>query len=118
MAKKMDAQNPTTVRLSEKAQVVKDDLASIFGLKNILSAGLILLGRLSAEQKQVIIAEANNKDSKPKIKCSDIDMSECIEMVKHHVKYKIPSAEEKRLIEGLRQALGPEPKKERKRKRG
>lgn len=49
----------TTVVLSEKAQVIKEDLAPIFRLKNILSAGLVLLSKLTAEQKQNSIAEAN-----------------------------------------------------------
>ncbi len=45
----------TTVRLSEKAQTIKEDLAPVFGLKNILSAGLVLLSRLTdTEQKQAI----------------------------------------------------------------
>jgi len=57
--RKEDEKNPTTVRLTEKAQAIKDDLATIFGLKNILSAGLILFSRLSAEEKQSIIADAN-----------------------------------------------------------
>lgn len=45
-------------------------------------------------------------------------ISESIEMVKHFVKFKLPSPEEQRMIASLRQALSPEPKKERKRKRG
>ena len=57
----------TTVVLSEKAQKVKEDLAPIFGLKNILSAGLLLLSKLTAEQKQSTIAEANG--DKLKMKC-------------------------------------------------
>lgn len=55
----MPSMKHTTVVLSGKAQEIKEDLAPIFGLKNILSAGLVLMGKLSAEQKQAIIAEAN-----------------------------------------------------------
>ena len=111
----MPSKNQTTVNLTEKSQAIKEDLAPIFGLKNILSAGLVLLGRLSAEQKQAIIAEANRKNSEPKIKCSDVDINECIEFVKHFVKIKLPSPEEQRMIDSLRKALGPEPKQKRKR---
>jgi len=116
MDKNTEKLNPTTVRLTEKAQLIKEDLAPIFGLKNILSAGLLLIGRLSAEQKQALIKEANGivkseRQTEPTI-------SESIETIKHFVRYKIPSAEEQREIESLRQALGAEPKKERKRKRG
>lgn len=104
----------TTVILTEKSQLIKEDFAPIFGLKNILSAGLVLFGRLSADQKQKIIAEANRKNSEPRLKCSDVNINECVEMVKHFVKIKLPSTEEQRMIDSLRNALGPEPKQKRK----
>lgn len=108
----MTSKNQTTVNLTEKSQLIKEDLAPIFGLKNILSAGLVLLSKLTAEQKQQIIAEANRNNSKPK------DMNEClndcIEVVKHFVRIKVPSTEEQRMIDSLRQALGPEPKQKKK----
>ena len=49
----------TTVHLTERAQVVKGDLAPIYGLKNILSAGLILLSKVPREKREDVIAEAN-----------------------------------------------------------
>jgi hypothetical protein len=49
----------TTVVLTKVAQEVKEDLAPVFGLKNILSAGLLLFGRLSSDQQKDIIAQAN-----------------------------------------------------------
>lgn len=45
-------------------------------------------------------------------------IAECIETVKHFVKFKIPSPEEQRLIASLRQALGPKSKQKRKAKEG
>jgi hypothetical protein len=54
----MPSLNQTTVVLTPAAQAVKDDLAPIFGLKSILSAGLILFGRLSAEEQKRAIADA------------------------------------------------------------
>lgn len=59
----MPSKNTTTVVLSEIAQEVKDDLAPVFGLKNILSAGLLLFSRLNAEQQKTIISEALGKHS-------------------------------------------------------
>jgi len=50
----------TTVRLSEKAQQIKEELAPVFGLKNILSAGLVLFNKLNAERQKDIIKEANS----------------------------------------------------------
>ena len=54
-----DDKNITTVRLSEKALEIKKKLAPVFGMRNIVSAGLILLDRLSADQQKTVIAEAN-----------------------------------------------------------
>ena len=60
-----DDKNITTVRLSEKALEIKRKLAPVFGMKNIVSAGLILLDRLSADQQKAVIAEANGGEPKP-----------------------------------------------------
>lgn len=57
----------TTVILTEKAQEIKEDLAPVFGLKNILSAGLILVGRLSSDNQKSTIAEANGSEVKSMI---------------------------------------------------
>ena len=54
----------TTVNLTQKAQAIKEELAPIFGLKNILSGGLLLFSKLTAEQQKTIIAEANGEKSK------------------------------------------------------
>jgi hypothetical protein len=56
---KMPERNQTTVVLTTAAQAVKEDLAPIFGLKAILSAGLILFSKLSAEDQKKAIAEAS-----------------------------------------------------------
>ena len=56
----MRIRNQTTVVLTKKAQGVKDDLAPVFGLKNILSAGLILFDELSCSDQKIIILEANS----------------------------------------------------------
>jgi hypothetical protein len=95
---------------------ISERLEKIFSLKAILSAGILVFDKLSAEQKQEMIAEANGiikteKKTEPTI-------SESIETIKTFVRYKIPSANEQREIESLRQALEAEPKKELKRKRG
>lgn len=48
----------TTVVLTSKAQTIKNELAPIFGLKNILSAGLILLKDKSTEEQKRTILDA------------------------------------------------------------
>ena len=59
MAENTEDKNPTTVRLTERAQKIKDDLAPIFGLKNILSGALVLFGKLSDTEQKATIADAN-----------------------------------------------------------
>jgi hypothetical protein len=54
----MASEKQTTVNLSKKALEIKIDLAPIFGLKNILSAGLVLLNKLSTEDQKRVIEEA------------------------------------------------------------
>lgn len=58
----MTKKNPTSFVLSNSIQNIKDELAPIYGLKNILSAGLLLLSRLSDTEQKKIIAEVNNAD--------------------------------------------------------
>jgi len=57
----MEKMKHTTVNLTEKAQIIKEDLAPIYGLKNILSAGLILFGKLSSDLQKHTIHEANHE---------------------------------------------------------
>jgi len=64
--------NHTTVVLTKVAQEVKDDKAPVFGLKNILSAGLVLFGRLTSDEQIRIIAEANSLVSAPDSNIDDI----------------------------------------------
>jgi len=60
----MSKQKTTTVVLTGKAKLVKEDLAPVFGLKNILSAGLILLDKLSADEKMKAINDAQGIETK------------------------------------------------------
>jgi hypothetical protein len=51
----------TSVILTPEAQKIKVKNCGIYGLKNILSAGLLLFGRLSSDQQKDIIAQANGE---------------------------------------------------------
>jgi len=110
----------TTVVLAEKAQAIKDDLAPVFGLKNIISGGLILFGRLSADEQKAIIAEANGAKKLPPPTAPEyVDIDKAIEDLTYYVKFKLPSPEEQKKLSELRKELGPEPKKQKKKaKRG
>ena len=63
----------TTVLLSESAQKIKMELTPVFGLKNILSAGLILFGKLTSDQQKRAISESNGAEPKP---ATDEDLDE------------------------------------------
>ena len=59
----------TTIVLSDKFHSLKNKLASVYGLKNVVSAGLLLFNRLSAlEQKKIIhsVHEMGNEPAKKK----------------------------------------------------
>ena len=59
----MKNKKQTTVNLTKEAQIIKEDLAPVYGLKNILSAGLILFNKLShADQKSLIREVSVNED--------------------------------------------------------
>jgi len=58
----MRVRNQTTVVLTKVAQEIKDDLAPIYGLKNMLSAGLILFGKLPLDKQKEAILEALAED--------------------------------------------------------
>lgn len=58
----MEGDNPTTVRLAESVRKIKDELSPIYGLKNILSAGLLLFSRLSDTEQKGTIVEVNRAD--------------------------------------------------------
>ncbi len=110
----MAREKHTTVNLTENSQLIKTELAPVFGLKNILSAGLILFGRLSSDDQKKIIAEANKKPSLDKSQ-KEPTITECIQIVSQYVRYHIPSEDEAMLIQSLRKQLGPDPKQKRKR---
>ena len=112
----MSRKKHTTVILTDLAQEIKEDLAPIFGLKNILSAGLILMSRLSAEEKQTLIGEANGveyNDPEEKIR----KLKQLLSLVEGS-EYRILSKAESALVKQLRVALGPEPKHKKQKAKG
>ena len=53
----------TTVELSSYANSIKDSFMPVFGLRNILSAGVVAFNKLSSNDQNNLIAEANDKPS-------------------------------------------------------
>ena len=51
----MPSKRQTTIVLPEELQPLKNELASIYGLKNVISAGLLLFSELSDSQQKAAI---------------------------------------------------------------
>jgi len=56
----MSKAKSTSIVLPDNVKKLKDELAPVYGLKNILSAGLVLFGRLSADEREKIIADLSS----------------------------------------------------------
>jgi hypothetical protein len=52
----------TTVILPQDLQKLKNELSGIYGLKNIISAGLLLFSRLSSDDQKKVISEINTDE--------------------------------------------------------
>ena len=130
----MPSKNHTSVVLSDNLQAVKDRLMPVYGLKNLISAGLLLFSRLSDTDQRKIIEDVNEvskeplsvyPDSRirqmvheelaamgllPDNKKSPVDLQAAVDIVKS-VTLKIPSKKEQESLSFLRKVLGPEPRR-------
>jgi len=126
----MGSKKQTAVNLNETAQKIKDELSPIYGLKNILSAGLLLFSRLSdADQKKIIaeLVSAHSADDHRAKKQHKKTLQDAIDIIKKTAKMEskrpgqvvelLSKAEQAKLTELLEQ-LAPEPGKTRKKKEG
>jgi len=113
----MPRKNPTSVVLAENVQKIKDDLAPIYGLKNILSAGLILFGKLTSDQQKNAIVEAKKIISKsaPSKKSDQTSLHDAVSMIKDMLEvekqqpgtvYRVLNHEEQAVIDEFREAFG------------
>ena len=78
----MPRKNPTSVVLNETVQKIKDELSPIYGLKNILSAGLMLFSRLSADDQKKVIAEINYPPQEDTAEQTQGQVSRAMHMIK------------------------------------
>lgn len=58
----MGSPKQTTVVLNETIQKIKDELAPIYGLQNILSAGLFIFSRLSDTVQKKVVSQVSKFD--------------------------------------------------------
>ena len=95
--------------LTDFAKPVADRLAERCGsLKRVLSAGILALDSLSAEEREQFMAKAtssevNNTTENPKHKKPDF--AESIENVKYFVKFKLLSKEQQTELQELKKVL-------------
>jgi len=92
--------------LTEFAKPVADVLADRMGaLNRVLSAGVMALADMTPDQREYYMAKAVGHDIKESDSPKPIPLSECAAIVKQFVRYKIPTPEEQRIIDSLRQIL-------------
>ena len=124
----MSSKTHTTVVLNESVQKIKDELSPIYGLKNILSAGLLIFSRLSAEEQKQAIAEVNGQSigvEKPeRVVHRSMTLRDAIKQIVQRTKDKreMPamtihiSKSDEAAWDELRQIAGVEPAKQKKKK--
>jgi hypothetical protein len=92
--------------LTEFAQPVADELADRIGsLKRVLSAGVLALADLTAEQREYYIAKSVGKDLAVDKENQDQLLTDTVKEI--GTRYKIPNKAQQQLITALRKALGP-----------
>ncbi len=60
MVKKMKNQDRTTVRFEKCMKTVADYLAAVYGLKNLVSAGVYMFAKLPDSEQKKMIADMKN----------------------------------------------------------
>jgi hypothetical protein len=103
--------------LSNSVRKIKEELAPVYGLKNLLSAGIVLFSNLSDSEQKKLIGKINkmeqhNKNSTPAKKEADIKnalqvIGKAVSGSGPAVTHKILSKEESNLLDQLRKELGP-----------
>jgi len=95
-----------------------------FTMTDLLSIGLLFLKDKNpneiAELRKIVnqpLAEQNQKSEKLENKKSLINLEESAENIIYFTKFKLPSPEQKQLLDKVRKALGPEKPQKRKRKK-
>jgi len=120
----MGSPKQTTVVLNETVQKIKDELSPIYGLKNILSASLLIFSKLTAEEQKQAVAEASEKKIAPEPKKSLQNMMGLIKEMTEVEKqqpgtiYRVLSPAEQKTMHDFIKAVGPDqPKQKKKTKR-
>ncbi len=103
----MPSKKHTSVVLNDKVQHIKERLAPVYGLKNIISAGLVLFDGLSSDKQKKVIADMRLGS---KIEVDDIQtkfekVKNIIKKVDNGTNTRILSETESAILNELRDAL-------------
>jgi len=104
----MATKNQTTVNLTPQARKIRDELSDVFGLKEMLSAGLILFNKLAGDE-QIKLIKKIKTDDKP---LKNENLHQAIQSVVRIISgsgtdIKILPMEESQLVDSIKKMLGP-----------
>jgi hypothetical protein len=105
----MPSKKSTTVVLHKDVHRIKTELAGIYGLKNLLSAGILLFSRLSDSEQKNLIKEVNKLDIKED---QPADLHSAVQSVVkvvtgQGIDIKILPDEENKIADFIVKTLGP-----------
>jgi hypothetical protein len=61
----MPAKRPTSIQFYDEIEPLKDELSAVFGLKNLISAGVLLFSRLDSDTQKKLIKEITGLSTEP-----------------------------------------------------
>jgi len=107
----MATKKHTTVILSPCIEKIKQELMGVYGLKNIISAGLHLFSKLTGEDQKQLIIQINHSEpvDKKKVLTEMIENIKILNTVeKPGTVIQILNKEEQELVTRLKTLLGPD----------
>lgn len=117
----------TSFEFPEIIEPFLDRLEACYGLKNVISGGILALSRLPADEREMIIAEAT-QEAKNETEATQTDppqrLHDTIAMLKEMADiekqqpgtiYRVLSPEEQKIVDDFRMAVKSKPKKKAKR---
>lgn len=117
-----DSKKHTTVVLSPQVEKIKQELMSVYGLKNVISAGLSLFSKLDANEQKRLIFQINHSEPMDKKKILT-DAIENIKILNTSLErpgtvIEILNTDEQELINQLKSLLAPDDPPTQKKKTG
>lgn len=99
----------TTIEIAEAAKAAFQRMIARYGIRLSVSAGIILLDKLSPQDREAVIDEvvlsAKNQKTKPINNLPNQNLKDSVDNIGYFVKFKLLSPEEKQLLAQLQQTL-------------